>query len=238
MDRMLLLTRTKFIGRSAPSLETCQNLSMASVIVRGTAAASVTPDFAELTLEISQRAADAASALDEAASRSQQLIALLDGHGIAPADLATAGVSVHEEYEYRNNQQVMVGHRASTAVTVTVRSTELVGRIVRDAVGDAGASVRNLVWRVERSNPVRAELLSEAARDARRRATAYAEALMLHLGEVELISETPIAADPVAPRGMMLAMDAAPMAKGGEMAVSEGLVELTADVHVRFALLN
>ena len=235
---MLLLTRKKFIGREASLLETCQNLQMASVIVRGTAAASVTPDFAELTLEISQRAADAASALDGAASRSQQLVALLDLHGVAAADRATAGVSVNEEYEYRDNQQVMVGHRATTAVTVTVRSTDLVGRIVRDAVGDAGAAVRNLVWRVERTNPMHAELLSEAARDARRRATAYAEALMLHLGEVELISETPIAAEPVSARGVMMAMDAAPRAKGGEMAVSEGLVELTADVHVRFALLN
>jgi uncharacterized protein YggE len=238
MDRMLLLTRKKFIGRETPPLETCQTLHMASVIVRGTAAASVTPDFAELTLEISQRAADAASALDGAATRSQQLVALLDSHGIAAADRATAGVSVNEEYEYRDNQQVLVGHRATTAITVTVRSTDLVGRIVRDAVGDSGAAVRNLLWRVDRANPMHAELLSDAARDARRRATAYAEALMLRLGEVELISETPIAAEPLAARGVMMAMDAAPMAKGGAMAVSEGLVELTADVHVRFALLN
>ncbi len=211
---------------------------MASVIVRGTAAASVTPDFAELTLEISPRAGDAASALDTAAARSQQLVQLLDQHGIAATDRATAGVSVNEEYEYRDNQQVMVGHRATTAVTVTIRSTDLVGRIVRDAVGDAGAAVRNLVWRVERTNPARAALLAEAARDARERATAYAEALQLRLGEVEVISETPLSAEPFPGRPMMMAMDAAPRAKGGEMAVSEGLVELTADVHVRFALLS
>ena len=210
---------------------------MPSVIVRGTAAASVTPDLAELTLEVSHRAADAAAALDGAAAKSQQLSAALDGHGIASDDRATAGISVNEEYEYRDNQSVLVGHRATAAVTVTVRSTDLVGRIVRDAVGDAGAAVRTLAWRVEGTNPARADLLSEAARDARRRATAYAEALGLRLGEVELISEAPIATEPVMPRGAMLAMDAAPMAKGREVAVNEGLVELTADVHVRFSLL-
>ena len=211
---------------------------MPSVIVRGTAAASVTPDFAELTLEVFERASDAAAALDGAAARSQQLSQALDAHGIAAGDRATAGVGVNEEYEYRDNRNVLVGHRATTAVTVTVRSTDLVGRIVRDAVGEAGAAVRNLVWKVERTNPARAELLSAAARDARLRAGAYAEALGLRLGEVELISETPIAPEPVMMRGAMMAMDAAPMAKGGEMAVSEGLVELTADVHVRFALLG
>ncbi len=210
---------------------------MPSVIVRGTAATSVTPDFAALTLEVSYRANDAAAALDGAAAMSVQLSTALDAHGIAASDRATAGVGVNEEYEYRDNQSVLVGHRATTAVTVTVRSTDLVGRIVRDAVGEAGAAVRGLVWRVEGANPARAELLSEAARDARRRATAYAEALGLRVGEVELISETPIVAEPLTQRGAMIAMDAAPMAKGGEVAVSEGLVELQADVHVRFSLL-
>jgi uncharacterized protein YggE len=211
---------------------------MSSVIVRGTAATSVTPDFAELTLEVFHRAGDAAAALDGAAAASHQLSIALDSHGIAAADRATAGVSVTEEYEYRDNRNVLVGHRAATAVTVTVRSTESVGSIVRDAVGDAGAAVRNLVWRVERTNPARAELLAEAARDARQRAAAYADALGRRLGEVELISETPITPEPVIMRGAMMAMDAAPRAKGGEMAVSEGLVELAADVHVRFALLG
>lgn len=211
---------------------------MSSVIVRGTAAASINPDFAELTLEVSQRAADAAAALDGAATRSRQLAATLDAHGIPADDRATAGVSVHEEYEYRDNQSVLVGQRATTAITVTVRTADLVGRVVRDAVGDAGAAVRNLAWRVERDNPARAALLGEAALDARRRATAYAEALGLQLGGVELISETPIAPDPVMARGVMTAMESDAMAKGGEMAVSEGLVELTADVHVRFSLLG
>ena len=69
------------------------------------------------------------------------------------------------------------------------------------------------------------------------RATACTEALGLRIGEVELISEAPIAADPPQPRMMMAAMDAAKVG-GAELAVSGGLVELTADVHVRFALLS
>ena len=79
------------------------------------------------------------------------------------------------------------------------------------------------------------DALAEAARDARRRATAYAEALGLRLGEVELISETPIAAEP--PAGMVrMAMDAAPMG-APPVEVSGGQIELSADVYVRFSLL-
>jgi uncharacterized protein YggE len=209
---------------------------MASVIVRGTAAASVTPDRAELSLEVAQRAADAATALDEVAAMSGRLVDVLESHGIDRASWATDGVQVGEEYQWRDNQQVMTGFRAATGITVTVGGADLVGAIVRDTVGGTGASVRNLAWKVDRDNPARRALLAAAALDARVRATSYADALGLRLGEVELISETPIVPDAPQPRMMVAAMDSAKVG-GTEVEVSSGLVELTADVHVRFALL-
>lgn len=208
---------------------------MASVVVRGTAATTVTPDRAQLSLEIAHRAGDPASALDEVARRSGQLVEVLTRHGLATADWSTDGVQVGEEYQWRDNQQVMTGYRAATVVTATVRHATAVGGLVRDGVADVGAAVRNLSWHVDRDNPARAALLAEAARDAHRRATAYAEALGLRLGEVELISEMPIPAEPH-PVAMRMAMDAAPMGAPA-VEVSGGQIELSADVHVRFALL-
>jgi hypothetical protein len=208
---------------------------MASVVVRGTATTTVTPDHAQLSLEIAHRAGDPAGALDEVARRSGQLVEVLTRHAIPKADWSTDGVQVGEEYQWRDNQQVMTGYRAATVVTATVRDAEAVGTLVRDGVAEVGASVRNLSWHVDRDNPARGTLLAEAARDARRRATAYAEALGLRLGEVELISETPIAAEP--PAGMVrMAMDAAPMG-APPVEVSGGQIELSADVYVRFSLL-
>jgi uncharacterized protein YggE len=211
---------------------------MASVTVRGTAAASVTPDRAELSLEVSHRAKEAAAALDQVAVHSQQVEAILERHAVGRDDWATEGVQVGEDIEWRNNQQVRVGYVASTALTVTIRRLDLVGMVVRDAVTEAGAGVRSLTWRVDRDNPARRALLADAARDARVRATAYAEALGLQLGEVELISETPIQAEPgPSPRMSMAPMMDAKVS-GPAMEVSAGLVELTADVHVRFVLLG
>ncbi|MDO8364575.1 MAG: SIMPL domain-containing protein [Actinomycetota bacterium] len=211
---------------------------MSSVTVRGTALASVTPDRAHVSLALSHLAADAATALDEVAERSQQLESLLAGLEFEKADWVTEGVQVAEEYQWKNDTNVLVGHRASTAVTVTVRSLDLVGKVIRDGVTTAGASVRSLVWRVDADNPAHRRLLSEAALDARLRAQAYVEALGLRLGEVELISEAPIAAEPTPgpqPREMMMAKMAG--SDSAELSVSGGLVELNAEVHVRFAIL-
>lgn len=208
---------------------------MSSVTVRGTAQASVTPDRAELSLALTHLAADAATALDEVAARSQQLEAMLAGHGFERSDWATEGVQVAEEYQWKNDSNVLVGHRSTAAVTVTIRSTEVVGTVIRDGVTGAGASVRNLAWRVDADNPARRQLLAAAARDARVRAAAYVEALALRLGEVELISEVPLGAEaPPHPQAMMA------MAKAGdeaELSVSGGLVELAAEVYVRFSIL-
>jgi len=211
---------------------------MSSVTVRGTALASVTPDRAELSLALSYLAPDAATALDHVAERSQQLEQMLSGHGFVRTDWATEGVQVAEEYQWKKDTNVLVGHRASTAVTVTIRSVDLVGKVIRDGVTSCEASVRGLAWRVDADNPARRELLGEAARDARVRAEAYAEALGLRLGEVELISELEPAVEPAPP----VARQAMMMAKGGaadmtEVSVSGGLVELSAAVYVRFATL-
>ncbi|MGB8859595.1 MAG: SIMPL domain-containing protein [Ilumatobacteraceae bacterium] len=209
---------------------------MSTVTVRGSALAAVTPDRAQLGLALTHLAADAAAALDEVAERSQQLEQILAGHGLTRSDWATDGVQIAEEYQWKNDSNVLVGHRATSALSVTLRSADLVGAVIRDAVTSTGATVRGLEWRVDADNPARRDLLAAAARDARVRATAYAEALALRLGEVDMISELPPAIDGPSPQPrQMMAM--AKTADSAELSVSGGLVELGAEVFVRFALL-
>jgi len=209
---------------------------MPSVTVRGTALAAVTPDRAELSLALTHLAPDAAGALDEISSRSQRFEQILISLGFTSDDWATDGVQIAEEYQWQKEANVLVGHRATTALTVTVRSTGLVTSVIRDGVTTAGASVRSLTWRVDADNPARAALLGAAARDARVRATAYVEALDLRLGEVELVSEAPIAAESQPQPQPRMAM-AAKMSDGGaELSLNGGRAELSAEVYVRFAI--
>ncbi|MFN8021472.1 MAG: SIMPL domain-containing protein [Acidimicrobiales bacterium] len=212
---------------------------MSSVVVTGSAAQQVQPDRAVIGLGLTVVARDAASALDQVSERSATLRERLTGLGFGPDDWVTDGVTVAEEWEYKRDQNTLVGHRASTAVTVTVEQLDRLAPLIRLAVGDAGAQVRDLLWEVDRDHPVRTELLGRAARDARRRAEAYAAALGLQLGAVELVSEAPIAAAPgPAPYADMMPMARAMKAQATpDLAVSGGRIELSAEVHVRFAIL-
>lgn len=213
---------------------------MSSVVVTGTARQLVQPDRVSVALGLSAVAADAAAALDQVSARSVTLRDRLADLGFTERDWVTDGVSVAEEWEYRRDTHTLVGHRASTAVTVTIDRSDRMDRLaplLRVAVGDAAAQVRDLRWQVDDANPVRHELLGRAALDARRRATAYAEALGLTLGAVELISESPIGGGPPPGDARPVAMMARADAQAPEMAVSGGQIELAARVHVRFAIL-
>jgi uncharacterized protein YggE len=214
---------------------------MSSVIVCGNARQLVQPDRAVVSLGISVVAADAAGALDQVAERSATLSAVLGRLGFAATDWVTDGVTVAEEWEWRNEANTLVGHRASTGVTVTVRQLDAIAPLLRATVDEAGGTIRQLRWEVDADHPVQHELLGRAAVDARRRASAYAGALGLELGAVELISERPIGAggpDPAADVAMPMFAMARGKAAAPELSVSGGQIELTAEVHVRFALFH
>lgn len=212
---------------------------MTSVVVCGSARRLVQPDRAILALGLSIVAKDAATALDQVAASSTQLSDILDAAGIRAEDRTTNGVGVAEEWEWRKDTNTLVGHRASTSVSIVLTDMSLIAPLLREAVGTGSAQVRGLTWHVDAYNPAHHELLGEAARDARRRATAYVEALGLSLGNVELISEAPIS---VGDPGAGPVQESAPMmmkARGGaaEVAVQPGQIELSSEVHVRFAVL-
>lgn len=172
--------------------------------------------------------------MDEVATRSQLLEAMVTDLGFDRTSWITDGVRVAEEWTWQDNSNVLVGYRATSGITVTVRRLDVVGALLQGAVGSCGATIRSLTWQVDDDNPVHEQLMADAARNARSRASAYAGALGLQLGAVELISETPIGSDP--PRGEMV-MTRAMKAESDTISVNEGAVELRADVHVRFGLV-
>jgi uncharacterized protein YggE len=211
---------------------------VASVTVGGSASMTIRPDRAVLGLSLTHLAKQAGDALAHVATRSATLEALLATLGLDPSDWTTGGVTVGPEYEWRKDQNVLTGQRATTWTTVRVRSLEVIGSLITQATSDVDAQVSGPTWRVDDDNPARLELYAEAARDARRRAAAYAAALGLQLGDVEAVSEFAIegggsAGAPMAKMAMM--------SRGGgpaqDIAVNPGEIEVTASVNVRFTLL-
>ena len=209
---------------------------MATVTVCGSASATVRPDDVVIGFGLNHLAGDAAAALAEVAGRTQRLTTVLADHGVKPDDWVTNGVHVAAAYEWRNDANTLVGYRATTGVTATLRELDLVGAMITDAVVRADAEMQGLTWRVDPGNPARRALLGEAAVDARIRAEAYVAALGLRLGAVESISEFAPSAGP-SPSAPVMTRHAKAFADSPPPEVSGGRTQLSADVIVVFSVL-
>jgi uncharacterized protein YggE len=206
---------------------------VATITVRGEGAAPGQPDEIVVALELSAVRAAAQDAYDEVAAQSDALNGLCDELGIAGAARSTAGVSVqeHREYDDRGRPEPR-GYVASNRVLVRVADAVLVSRLLREAVTRSAARVSGPWWRLAAENPARAEACGRAARDARRKAEAYADALGRRLGAIVEVREP--AASPVG--GGRSASFGALMAAEPEIPVSPGELDVRAAVEVTFAL--
>jgi uncharacterized protein YggE len=150
----------------------------------------------------------------------------------------TGGVSIGEDWDYRQNARVLRGWIASNRVEVRLTDAAQIGRVATDAVDVAGAKVEGPRWIVEPTNEALTAARRAAAADARARAEAYASALGLRLGAVEAIVEP--GSEPVARARAVsqAASDIMTMAAATpQLPVNEGDLDVRAAVTVVFTLL-
>jgi uncharacterized protein len=204
---------------------------MATVTARGEAVVRTAPDEATLALVVTALEPDPAAALADVTARSGELSRLLDELAIAEGARTTTGVSVSEEFDHTRSGRRSLGHRAAAGLSVRLTDPELIGRLIAQATGRAGARVDGPHWSVDPANPAHAEAARLAAADARRRAEAYAEGVGLRLGAVRRIR--PSDGRMITPAG---GWRAAALEGRDDISVEAGAQEISASVAITFAL--
>jgi len=211
------------------------------VAVRGTATERAVPDEVGLSIAITALERSPDEALAVVAERSQEVERVLTGAGVAEANRSTSGVVVREEREWDRERYVHRGYRASNQLWLRLDDPEPVGRILRDVVSVAEATVNGPWWTVAPDNPARAEACRQAALDARRRAQAYAGALDERLGTVLSIEEPATKVRQgdggfLPARAVMASAPGPEAAQAPDLAVHPGELEVSAEVDVTYAL--
>ena len=161
----------------------------ATLSVRGCAIAPAKPDDADLTLTLQALFPTPDEALSDVAGRTGELRQILAACDIPERDRITAGITVREQRDWENQQYIHRGYLARTSVVVRLTDPEVIGRLMKDAIGDVDAEVSGPHWRVANDNPAHTEARKAAVADARRRADAYVEALGVRLGAIAEVSE-------------------------------------------------
>jgi uncharacterized protein YggE len=155
--------------------------------VTGSATIRSAPDEAVITLGVQTQAPTAQGALQQNASRMNDVVKALLGDGVKPGDLATAWVNLYPNYD--SSGTAIVSYSAQNQVNVTVRDLSKVGSIIDDAVG-AGANLSSgIQFQLSDQNQGVERALAEAVANARAKAEALAAAGDATLGPVVTIAE-------------------------------------------------
>lgn len=204
-------------------------LADGELTVIGTAAVTLVPDMAELSVGVETRA-DAV--LDAVTGNSEALNAVIEAliaAGVARSDLATRSYYVSANYDYMTSPAVLTGYSVSNTLTVIVRDIEQIGAVI-DAATAAGANqVYGVTFLSSQENEAHDRALAQAIQEGMRKAQLMAIAAGRGLGQLTAIEENGLMA-----YGVTVAYDTA--GKGSGTAIMPEELSVTASVTLTYEL--
>lgn len=200
-----------------------------AIEVTGEAIRTIAPDRAEIDFGVVTQAQTAREAAEINAGKVDAVTGALRELLDTEAALETTRYVIHPNYQHsRAGEATITSYTASNTIRVSKIDVGLPGRLI-DAATAAGAnSVDRLHFTVEDEETEKLFALGDAARQARRKAGALAEALGLSIIGVSSVHEgTPSVVRPYAAAAMRQA-EAAPVTP-----IEPGDVEIRATVTLR-----
>ena len=148
------------------------------VTVAGEATTKVEPDAAVIVLSVVTQNAQAITAQQENARKSEAVINAIKNTAGPNAEIKTSDYALQPQYDYRYNRlPKIVGYDARNSVIVTIADLKNVGAAI-DAASSAGAnSVDNVSFILRQTSPARGQALSDATHQAMNKAQSIAQAL-------------------------------------------------------------
>lgn len=210
------------------------------LITSATGEARVTPDRAQIFVGVQTRAATAAQAGADNASKTRAVIAAVRARNIPAEQIATSEYNLYPEYgqeQPREGPQTprVIGYVANNTVRIEVRRLDQVGAII-DAALAAGANMVNTIqFFASNVDAARRAALAEAVARARGDAEALAKAAG---GSVGSLLELNTQVSPVRPMGVERAMLRGAIAADAQTPIEPGQQTLTVWVSGRWAFVG
>jgi len=220
-----------------------------TITLSGHGEVQAVPDIANVFFTIRKEGKTVREAQDKVAEVEKSALASLKENNVEEKDIKTSNASFNPKYEYRYSagapcnefgcpprpgKNVIVGYEAYESLTVKVRNTDDVGKIMQD-LGALGVSELNGPnFAIDDEDELKAEARKQAIDDAREKAKALAKDLGVRLGNISSFSESgyypmPMYYDKVSLSGNM----------GGESApaqIPKGENTITADVTITYEI--
>ena len=239
---VFLSTSFTFAGRPPATRDAMHSLPP-TLTVNGDAEAPAKPDLAIVRIGAEVQAEKAQQAQDQVNQIMTRATEAVRGQGVAENDVQTSGLNLWPIYGTRrprpvqqpqDEEQRLVGYRASNVLEIRVQEVAKVGPII-DAAINAGANrLESVSFALKDDIEPRKKALASAAKEARAKADALAEAMGVTIEGVEEIAEGGVQIYPPRPMRRMAGYAAAEAM--ADTPVQPGEVRVHASVTVTYRL--
>jgi hypothetical protein len=168
-----------------------QTIAGTRLDINATGEVARVPDIAIISAGVVSRSPTATAALQDSASKMNQVLAALKRAGVADRDIQTSNIGLNPEYRYPENQSPqLVGYTASNSVTVRFRDIRNSGKILDALVSEGANQINGPTLIVDKPEAALDEARAKAVASARARAELYARSLGMHVARVVSVSES------------------------------------------------
>jgi hypothetical protein len=161
-----------------------------AVAVVGEGRVEGTPDVMTIQLGVETRGATAHAAMQDNATRANNLVTVLGDSGVAKADIQTSNLSVYPNFDDKGRE--IVGYTVNNTVTAKLRDLGEAGRVIDAAAFATGDAIRlhGVSFSIDDTSDLIARARADAVERAREQAAQLAEAAGVELGALRSIDET------------------------------------------------
>jgi uncharacterized protein YggE len=145
----------------------------------------VAPDYAFVTIGVTNQASNAVEAAAENARRFDAIIGALHSFGLTDRQLLTSRYNLEQNYEYPKNQAPKLsGFTARSTIRAEIRRLDDLGKIIDASIASGATNVPGVQFLSTSTDEARRSAMTEAVRQARLDADAMARAAGGSLGRL------------------------------------------------------
>ncbi|WP_407286136.1 SIMPL domain-containing protein [Streptomyces sp. BP-8] len=152
--------------------------------VRGEARLEVDPEIARITVTVSARGTDRATALTDLTRRNEQALTLIKSYGDAIEKLETGAFSLTPQLTEKGRHERIRAYHGRVTHTATLNDFTTLGELTTRLADLDLTRVDGPWWALRHDSPAHRDARTQAVREAVQRAREYAEALGAHLDAI------------------------------------------------------
>ena len=159
--------------------------SIPTISVSGSAEVSMKPDTAYFSITASfteETTEEARAKVSEMIGNAAEI--LTSEFGLSADDLSTSYISASPEYQWKDDERILIGQKAVQTLEITLHDIDSIGPIYDRLMSLSGISISDVTLDKEDKSEEYRQARMEAVRDAYSKAEAFAEAAGVEVGSI------------------------------------------------------